>query len=75
MTTRTMLAINAGSSNVKCALFTFEAEPQSLVRDTIQAVGPSGVPRLRAWMDAHAQDESLSAIGSCTAERCMATRS
>jgi acetate kinase len=63
MTTRTMLAINAGSSNVKCALFTFEAEPQSLARDTIQAVGPSRIPRLLAWMDAHARNASLAAIG------------
>ena len=63
MTTRSTLAINAGSSNVKCALFTFDPEPQSLARTTIQGVGPSCVPRLLAWMDTHAQDASLAAIG------------
>ena len=61
MTTRTTLAINAGSSTVKCGLFTFEAEPQLLVRETIQAVHPSHIPRLLEWMDA--QHASLAAIG------------
>jgi len=43
---RAVLAINAGSSSVKCALFTFEAEPRPLTRETIDGVASSCLPRL-----------------------------
>ena len=63
MTARTTLAINAGSSSVKCALFTFEAEPRALRRETIDAAGSSSAPRLFDWIDAHVPRDSLQAIG------------
>jgi acetate kinase len=63
MSARTTVAINAGSSSVKCARFTFDREPQELERDTIEGAGPTCLPRLIAWMDTHAQDGSLVAIG------------
>jgi len=63
MIARATLAINAGSSTVKCALFTFETEPRSLARGTIEGVGPSCVPRLLAWMDTHAKNGAITAIG------------
>jgi acetate kinase len=60
---KTVLAINAGSSSVKCALFTFETRPQSLARDTIEGVGASGLPSLLDWVETHTRDTSLAAIG------------
>jgi acetate kinase len=58
-----MLAVNAGSSSVKCALFTFEAEPRPLVRETIEGVGTSCVPRLIEWLDRQSPRVPLTAIG------------
>ena len=46
MAGNTLLAINAGSSSVKCALFTFETQPQPVARDTIDGAGMSCLPRL-----------------------------
>ena len=60
---RTALAVNVGSSSVKCALFTFEAGPQPLARETIDGAGPSAVPGLLDWIDAHTAGRSLAAIG------------
>src|SRR5262249_22090173 len=57
------LAINAGSSSVKCALFTFDAEPRSVARETIHGVGSSCLPRLLEWLDAHVRGDSVVAIG------------
>jgi acetate kinase len=58
-----VLAINAGSSSVKCALFTFEGTPRSLARETIDGVASACVPRLLDWIDEHASGLSLAAIG------------
>ena len=58
-----MLAINAGSSSVKCALFTFDTEPQPLARDTIEGSGVSSVPRLLDWVDTHTRHAPLAAVG------------
>jgi len=63
MAERAVLAINAGSSSVKCALFTLDAQPQPLARDTVQGVGSSCVPHLLDWVDTHTRDVSLAAIG------------
>ena len=63
MTARATLAVNGGSSTVKCALFTFETEPRSLARGTIEGVGPSRVPRLLEWMETHARSGAIAAIG------------
>jgi acetate kinase len=58
-----VLAINAGSATLKCALFTFDAQPQSLVRETIESAASSGVPRLLEWIDSQTRNTSLAAIG------------
>ena len=57
------LAINGGSSGVKCALFTFEARPQPVARGAIQGVGAASVPRLMDWVDAHVDGVTLTAVG------------
>lgn len=59
----TTLAINAGSSSLKVALFSLEAEPQLVVRETIDGAGLSAVPRLLEWIDAQTSHLSLVAIG------------
>ena len=48
---------------MKCALFTFDAQPRSLVRETIESIASSGVQNLLEWIDAHTHDTSLAAIG------------
>jgi len=58
-----VLAINAGSATVKCALFTLEAPPLSLARDTIEGPAPTHLPRLLDWIEAHTRDSALAAIG------------
>jgi acetate kinase len=57
------LAINAGSSSVKCALFTFESAPRSLARETIDGVAAACVPRLLDWIDEHTSGRALVGIG------------
>jgi acetate kinase len=57
------VVINAGSSSVKCAVFTFETQAQPLARDTIEGVGVSCVPRLLEWLEAHTRNASLAAVG------------
>jgi acetate kinase len=63
LTPRTTLAINAGSSTVKCALFTFDPVPRPLARETIEGAGASCIPQLLGWVDAHAPDAPPAAIG------------
>jgi acetate kinase len=58
-----VLAINAGSATVKCALFTLDAEPRALLRGAIEQTGSSGAPRLLEWVDTHTRDTHLAAIG------------
>jgi acetate kinase len=60
---RSVLAINAGSATVKCALFTFDAEPRALLRDTTEKTGSSRAPGVLEWVDAHTRDTDLVAIG------------
>jgi acetate kinase len=61
--TKTLLAINAGSSSVKCAIFTCENRPQPIARETIEGAGVSCAPLLLDWVDTHVRDTSLAAIG------------
>jgi len=58
-----VLAINAGSSTVKCALFTFDKQPRLLAREVIEASGLAAIPHLLDWIHAHSADTSLRAIG------------
>ena len=60
---RSVLAINAGSSTVKCALFTFAAEPRVLRRETTETTGASHASGLLDWVDSHTGDTRLAAIG------------
>jgi acetate kinase len=59
----TTLAINAGSSSIKCALFTFEAEPQRLARETFNGTVSEGTTRLVDWIGKHSAPSALAAIG------------
>jgi acetate kinase len=63
VTPQTTLAVNAGSSTVKCALFTFDPVPRPLARETIEGAGAPCVPQLLRWVDAHAPDAPPAAIG------------
>jgi acetate kinase len=58
-----VLAINAGSSTVKCALFTFDKQPRLLARDIIEASGSAAIPHLLDWIHVHTADTPLVAIG------------
>jgi acetate kinase len=62
-TTGTTLAVNAGSSSVKGALFTFDAAPRALARVAIDITGEEAAERLHAWVREHAGGAPLSAIG------------
>jgi acetate kinase len=55
--------VNAGSSSVKCALFTFDAHPQPLQRETVGTGGSASVPALLDWTAAHIGGRTLAAIG------------
>ena len=57
------LVINAGSSSVKCALFTFTGSPREIVREDIDGAPSSCVPRVLEWADAHTRDRNLAAAG------------
>jgi len=63
VTTRAVLAINAGSSSVKCGLFTYAVEPRPLARETLDGAASSCVPRLLAWIDQQIGHVSIAAIG------------
>jgi acetate kinase len=62
-TRRAVLAINAGSSTVKCALFSFEPQPHSMARETLEAAGSSRAPAVLAWLNEHTTEASIAAIG------------
>src|SRR4051812_10604482 len=62
-TTDVTLAINGGSSGVKCALFTFEDRPRAVARGSIEGTGAGCVPRLIDWLDEHIDTATLAAIG------------
>jgi acetate kinase len=59
----TTLAINAGSSSIKCALFTFEAEPRRLARTTLSGPVRETPQRLLNWISDCAPRPALAAIG------------
>jgi acetate kinase len=59
----TTLAINAGSSSIKCGLFTFEAEPQQLARETFNGTVREGTTRLVDWIGKCPASSVLAAIG------------
>jgi len=56
-----ILAINAGSSSVKCALFTRGDEPALAARETIRDTGARAAPKILSWVDS--KSARLDAIG------------
>jgi len=57
------LAINAGSSSVKCAVFTFEKEPRPVARETIEGSQAAAVSRVLDWVERNTHRASLAVIG------------
>lgn len=58
-----VLSVNSGSSSVKCALFSFEANPSLIARDVIDGAGPGRLPDLLAWVQNRTAGYSLHAVG------------
>jgi acetate kinase len=58
-----VLAINAGSATVKCALFTLDAEPRVLLRVAIEQTGSSRAQSVLEWVDTQTRGTQLAAIG------------
>lgn len=57
------LAVNGGSSGVKCALFTFDREPVLVQRGAVEGPADVAVRQILAWAAAHTDPSSLAAIG------------
>jgi acetate kinase len=62
-TKRALLTLNGGSSTLKAAVFTFEAEPQQIARQSIEGTGMACVPRLQEWLATSAADLEITAVG------------
>jgi acetate kinase len=58
-----LLAVNVGSSSIKCGLFTCAADPDLLVHRTIAATGPDALNEVIAWTDGQTAPSALAAIG------------
>lgn len=58
-----LLAINGGSSSVKCASFTYATHPTLLGRTVLEGAGAQSVPALLAWIDAHVEPSAIAAVG------------
>ena len=62
-TNRALLTLNGGSSTVKAGIFTFEAEPHEIARQSIEGTGAACVPRLQEWLASSAADLEIAAVG------------
>lgn len=60
---RTFLAINSGSSSLKFALFSFEAETASLRRGTVASLDGSGIDELLAAIEPELREQRLAGVG------------
>jgi acetate kinase len=60
---RVLLAVNSGSSTVKCALFSYTADPILLHRGVLDRKGASCVPALLAWVDARMERAAIAGVG------------
>lgn len=58
-----MLAVNVGSSSLKCALFSQEADPRPIARETFDGVFSSCLSCLLDWIDRREQHVAFAAIG------------
>jgi acetate kinase len=63
MADRVLLAVNGGSSSVKCALFTFAATPELRARRTIAGTGAGCIAELVAWVDAQVHRAAIAGVG------------
>src|SRR5690349_22502346 len=63
MARQVILTLNAGSSTVKCGLFTLEDEPAEIARDTIQGGGRSALAGVETWIASHDDELSIAAVG------------
>src|SRR5205807_4410217 len=57
------VAINGGSSTVKCAVFTCRPQPELVARGVVDGTASASVPRLLEWVDAHAAGLTVAGIG------------
>jgi len=57
------VAINGGSSTVKCAVFTRRPEPQLVARGVVDGPPSASIPQLLEWVDAHTTGLTLAGIG------------
>ncbi|HUK32848.1 MAG TPA: acetate/propionate family kinase [Vicinamibacterales bacterium] len=62
-TERAVVAVNGGSSSVKCGLFTMEAIPRIIARTMIPRTGPSAQSELIAWIESWIDRTAIDAIG------------
>ena len=58
-----LLALNSGSSSVKCALFTYAADPTPLQRVELDSNGAGCLPALVAWLEAHTERSAIAGVG------------
>jgi len=58
-----LLVVNAGSSSVKCALFSYAAPAVALHRGLLVQTGADCVPALLAWIDARTEWSAIAAVG------------
>jgi acetate kinase len=58
-----LLAVNVGSSSLKCAFFSCTARPELIARQSIAAAGSDVTAALIAWVDSHAEPTAIAAIG------------
>jgi len=58
-----ILAVNGGSSSVKCALFSYAARPSLRERGVLDGTAAGCVPALLAWVDAHTSRSAIAAVG------------
>jgi acetate kinase len=58
-----ILTVNAGSSSVKCGLFSYSASPASVTRSVLDRRGAAGVPDILEWVDAHMERSTIAAVG------------
>jgi acetate kinase len=61
-TTQVILTINAGSSTVKCGLFTCESAPTAVAREVLEPSSGSAATSVLAWVDRHSAHQ-VAAIG------------
>ena len=60
---RAVFVVNAGSSTVKCGLFTLQSNPRPLARGVFEVTGADRSRSLLDWLDGHHGGAAVAAIG------------